>query len=53
MGLGTERREHWECVQRDVWTAQAGLDLAVSVGNLQGVLWGLEAKTARVCMTFA
>lgn len=46
-GLGAERREHRECVQTDVGTAQAGLDLSVSVWNLQGALWGLEAETAR------
>lgn len=45
--LETERREHWEHGQRDVWTVQGGEDFCVSVWNLQGALWGLEAETAR------
>lgn len=47
MGLGTGRRGHWEHGERDAWTTKAGQDLCVSVWNLQGALWGLEAETAR------
>lgn len=45
--LETERCERWEHGQWDVWTVQAGEDFCVSVWNLQGALWGLEAETAR------
>lgn len=47
MGFGPGRRERWAHGQGDVRSAQAGLELCVSVWSLQGVLWDLEAETAR------